>query len=172
MDALLSDLNLRRQPRPSRRRRRQSARRHFLRNGQCAAALRAFTGAKGYLGGQFPTIAIAAVSVGSNTRYVKAAAIILQTEDPALINRAMCGHSILSIAMEVEQLAKLMVAYRSASVSPEVLRAFAAATGATSDLGEHLLHSSPIQRTEAARGLGAEVVWNDMINPLFPSAAE
>jgi len=155
-----------------RRRRRQSARRHFLRNGQCAAALRAFTGARGYLSGQFPTLPVAAVSVGSNTHYVKAAVTILQTEDPALINRAMCGQSILSIAAEVKPLAELMMAYRSASVSPEVLRAFAAATGATSDLGEHLLHSTPIQRTEAARGLGAEVVWNDMIEPLVPAAVE
>jgi hypothetical protein len=155
-----------------RRRRRQSARRRFLRDGQCAAALRAITGARGCLSGQFPTIAIAAVSVGSNVHYVKAAVTIIQTEDPTLINRAMCGESILSIAVEVKPLAKLMAAYRSASVSPEVLTAFRTATGATSDLGEHLLHSTSIQRTEAARGLGAEVVWNDMIEPLVPAAAE
>jgi hypothetical protein len=58
--------------------------------------------------------------------------------------------------MQVEQLAKLMVTHR---------------TGTTTDPTDHLLHSTPIQGTEAARGLGAEAVWDQMVAPLV-SAAE
>jgi hypothetical protein len=63
----------------------------IMRGGQCAAALRALTAAKGYLGGQFPTLGIAANSCGTSPSYVRAGITILKANDAALIANVLSG---------------------------------------------------------------------------------
>ena len=66
------------------RRRRQSARRQF-RYGQRAAVLRAVTAAKVYRDKAKPTLELAALSCGSNVKYVQAALVVMRSESNLLI---------------------------------------------------------------------------------------
>ena len=105
--------------RTTRRRRqsstRRSSRRHF-RDGQCAAALRAITGARLYLGKQVPSLAEAAVSVGSNIPYIAAAITLIKAEDATLRERVLEGHvTLFAAATQVQQVADLVSAYRAAT---------------------------------------------------------
>jgi hypothetical protein len=104
---------------PHRRRqsstRRRSSRRHF-KGGQSAAALRAITGARLYLDKSIPTLAGAAVSVGSNIAYVKAAVVLVKSENQILLDRVLEGHvTLLAAAAQVQRVADLVSAYRAAS---------------------------------------------------------
>jgi hypothetical protein len=103
------------------RRHRQSARRHFLRNGERAAALRALTGARLYLTKQVSSYAAAAECCGSNRLYVKAAVTVLTAENPALRGRVLRGWiPLMEAARQVEQVATLVRAYRAASAADRV----------------------------------------------------
>jgi hypothetical protein len=109
------------------RRRRQSARRHF-RHGQCAAALRAITGARLYLKGATPTLAVAAESTGSNVAYIQAAIILLRADNASLVSDVLAGRvPLLQAAREAKRLVDLVTAYREAKDPDRV--AFARACG-------------------------------------------
>jgi hypothetical protein len=109
------------------RRRRQSARRHF-RHGQCAAALRAITGARLYLNGAVPTLAVAAESTGSNPSYIQAALTLLRADNAPLVNEVLAGDiPIREAAAQIRPLVDLVTAYREAKDPDRV--AFARACG-------------------------------------------
>jgi hypothetical protein len=111
------------------RRRRWSARQHFLRDGQRAAVLRAITAARGYLDGTFPTLCVAAQSCGTNPTYVRAAITLLRAEDPLLLHRVLRGwYPLVKTAAQIEPRVKLVRAYHSASDEDRV--AWARAEGA------------------------------------------
>jgi hypothetical protein len=94
---------------------RRSARRHFQ-SGQCLAALRAITAAKGYRTGIFSTIAVAAMSCGSNHIYVDAALVLVKAEDPALLEAVLAGEkSLLAAANEMKVVATLVSTLRQAT---------------------------------------------------------
>jgi hypothetical protein len=98
-------------------RHRRSARRHFQ-NGQRLAALRAITAAKGYLAGIFPTIAVAAMSCGSNRIYVDAALVLLKTEDSILLEAVLAGEKpLVAAADEMKVVATLVSALRQATAT-------------------------------------------------------
>jgi hypothetical protein len=146
---------------PRRRRRRQ-----FNDDGQRLAVLRAFTGAKLYLAGWFASLADAAKSVGSNVHYLAAVIILLRSENVSLLNRVLANDvPLLAAAAQTKRLARLVSAYRSSSAAD--LKRFCDLTGVTNDLADHLVHSAPSERAAAARVLGPEVVWDEMIMPLI-----
>jgi len=92
---------------------RQSPRRRF-RNGNRAAALRAFTGAGLYANGL--TLACAAMCCGSCTQYVRAAVILRRSEDAVLIDQVLAGYVDLQrAAARVKRAADLVAAYRAGS---------------------------------------------------------
>lgn len=98
-----------------RHRQRRSTRRYF-RHGQCAAALRAVTAAKLYAGGAIPNLAFAAASCGSNVAYVRAAVILLKSENMSLLGKVLAGHvPLLTAAAQAKRVADLISAYRSAN---------------------------------------------------------
>jgi hypothetical protein len=135
-------------------------------HGQRLAALRAITGAKLYLTGWFATLRAAAKAVGSNTHYLTAAIILLRSENTSLLNRVLSGKMpLLAAAVQMKQLAKLVTAYRSSSAAD--LKGFRDLTGATNNLADHLVHSAPSERAAAARSLGPDVVWEQMVLPLI-----
>jgi hypothetical protein len=138
---------------------RQSPRQQF-RKGICTAALRAFTAGELYRDQQFQlTLAEAALRVGSNIAYVRAAIILLEHGDPVLINRVLYGKcNILEAAASVAVVVKLVTAFKLAT--SENLATFSAISG-MADL------STSAKRTAAANRLGTETVWNDMIAPLM-----
>jgi len=108
-------------------RRYRSARRRF-RDGRCAAAVRALTGARLYLSGAVPTLAKAAESTGSCTPYVRAAAILLKADNTGRVQNVVAGHvPLLQAAREAERLVNLVTAYREAKDPDRV--AFARACG-------------------------------------------
>ena len=78
-----------------RRRRRQSARRHF-RNGQRAAVTRAITAAKIYTAGSVPSLKSAAACCGSNIHYVRAAIPVIQSERAGLLGQVFSVASLSS----------------------------------------------------------------------------
>jgi hypothetical protein len=111
------------------RRHRQSARRHF-RNGHRAAALRAITAGGLYLSKAAPSIAAAAERCGSNRLYVKAAIVLLQSENMTLRTNVLEGTTPLQgAAKAIKQLGALVHAYRRASAADRV--AFAKTVGPT-----------------------------------------
>jgi hypothetical protein len=63
----------------------------LMRDGKCAAAVRAIAGARGYLSGQFPTLSVAANSCGSNPSYVAAATVVLKADDSHLLADVLAG---------------------------------------------------------------------------------
>jgi hypothetical protein len=112
---------------PNRAERRRSSRRRF-RYGVRAAVVRALTGARIYLNGFVSTLAAAAYGCGSNVIYVRAAVIVLKSENTALLDQVLEGDlPLLEAARQVEQLGKLVAAYRGASAADRV--AFARAIG-------------------------------------------
>jgi hypothetical protein len=122
----------------SRRRQRRSARRH-IRHGQRAAALRAFTAARLYLDKAARTVAVAAECTGSNPRYVLAALTLLRNEDAGLVKDVLRDRiPLLKAAAQVQRVVELVTAYRSASVP---------------------------QRATAAKRVGIDTVWDEMIVP-------
>jgi hypothetical protein len=149
--------------------RRQSARRHF-RGSVRAACMRAFTGGRLYLRGEFPTLEDAAAHVGSCKPYVEAAITLIKSDDQQLIQRVMHGNvSILVAAESVKPLVMLLAGF--AQASPGVKDVFFARTGCTADLGKKLVASMPAERTQAARRLGnPETIWNEMVLPLVTAA--
>jgi len=137
--------------------RRRSSRQH-IRDGVCLAALRAFTGAELYRAKEELTLGEAALKVGSNVDYIRAAVVLLELGDQVWIDRVLRGNcSILTAAASVEGFVKLVNAFKTAS--PGNLASFYTATG-TADL------STPVKRMEVARKLGPETIWDDMIVPL------
>jgi hypothetical protein len=109
---------------------RQSARRHF-RNGHRAAALRAVTGARLYIGGSVNSYGAAAEACGSNPVYVRAAVTLCQSESSGLLNQVLKGSiPLLGAAAKARQLARLVDAYRAASTEDRVQ--FARVVGPTS----------------------------------------
>src|SRR6185436_1040173 len=95
-----------RKPRPHRPYR--SSRRHF-RGRKRAAVLRAMTAARLYLDQTAPTLAAAAVECGSNERYVRAAVILIKTENAVLVDRALFGQvNLLKAAHDAQRLADLV----------------------------------------------------------------
>jgi hypothetical protein len=149
---------------------RQSSRRHF-RGGVRAACLRALTGARLYLRGEFPTLEAAAAHVGSCKAYIEAAITLIESDDQKLIERVLCGDiSILAAAESVKPLVMLLIGF--AQASPRAKDAFFARTGCTADLGKKLVASAPAERTQAAQQLGdPEVIWSEMVMPLVTAVA-
>jgi hypothetical protein len=107
----------------------RSPRRHF-RHGQRAAAVRAITAARLYLSGFANSFANAADQCGSSVVYVRAAVTLLRAENASLLNAVLGGKvPLLAAAREMQRLADLVAAYRTASASDRV--AFAHAVGPT-----------------------------------------
>ena len=148
------------------------SRRRLVRDGQCAAALRAFLAARAYADGWFDSLAAAAVSAGSNVHYTRAALTLRKSNDERLMWQVRYGNvPILTAAAQVEPQVKLIETYRKAS--PANLEAFRVATGATADLTKHIRHSSTDQLITTTRNLGGpEVVWNTMVEPALTAPAE
>lgn len=91
-----------------------------FRDGKRAAANRALTAAALYLGKPIPlppSLKAAAEACGTNAAYVKAAAVLHESEDAHLINRVMTGKvGLLRASVIVKKRAALIAAYRKASV--------------------------------------------------------
>jgi hypothetical protein len=118
---------------------RANPRRH-VRNGVHVAALRALIGARLYRRGEFKTLAEAAVGVGSNIPYIRAADILIEHDDQHLINRVLFGgYPLLQMAESVDPVVRLVEAYTQAS---------------------------PAGRTAAARKIGVDKIWDTMVVPL------
>lgn len=95
-------------PRPKKRKNRL--------NGYCLPALRAITGARGYLTGTFPTLAVAAASCGSHKDSIGAAVVILKAEDGALLADVLAGRKpLLATAKSMTSAVSLIDAFRKAS---------------------------------------------------------
>jgi len=146
---------------------RRSRRRHF-RNGVCAAALRAMSATRTYLG-EGVTLEEAAARHGTCVAYVQAGVTLTKAGDQFLIRRVMWGDiPILKAAKMVEPLVQMLDGYSKAT--PDNKDAFFAATGCTNDLGQHLVASTLEQRIKAASRLETAQVWDSMINPLLEAA--
>jgi hypothetical protein len=103
-------------------------RRRQIRNGHRLAALRAFTAAMLYRDNNGWTLAMAAMSCGSNEIYVTAMLVLIASENTTLLQRVLTGEvSLLAAAREVGRLAKLVTAYRAANATDRV--AFARTVG-------------------------------------------
>jgi hypothetical protein len=101
-----------------------------MRAGQCAAARRALTAAQLYLDGKVPNLTAAALCCGSCRPYVKAAIVLLRSENSVMLERVRRGHiPLLAAAKQVKQVAALVDAYRSAGAADRVM--FAKAIGPT-----------------------------------------
>ena len=147
---------------------RQSSRRHF-RCGVCAAALRAMSAARTYLG-EGITLEEAAARHGASIRYIRAGVTLVKSGDQRLIDRVMRRDiQIVAAAKLVEPLVMLLTGYEKAS--PKVKSDFFSYTGATNDLGLHLAASSGSERTAGAKRFGnAEAIWEQMVLPLVQAA--
>jgi hypothetical protein len=122
-------------------RRYQSSRRHF-RHERRAAALRAFTGAQLYLGGEMTppsSMTEAAEMVGSHRGYVEAATVLLKAENLTLVNKVLDGEMpLLEAARMVKAMVSLVDAYRRASAAERVQ--FARTVG-TEELFESVINA-------------------------------
>jgi hypothetical protein len=126
-------ISARAEPRNRKHRRHRSSRRHFE-HGTRRAVLRAFTAAQLYIAGTFPTLAAAAEACGTNTDYIAAAVIVLQTEDGALKAAVFDGTvSLLAAAKAMKQTAKLLAAYRAADGADKFAFARTVTAGAVWD---------------------------------------
>ena len=98
-------------------RRRQSSQRHFH-GSQRAAAIRALTAARLYLGGQVATLEAAAVSCGSKHVYVAAMIILIQAENSAVLMAVLGGNvSVVTAAKQLKPQVDLITAFRKSSAS-------------------------------------------------------
>jgi hypothetical protein len=87
-----------------------------MRDGQCAAALRAITAAQGYLSGTFPTLNTAANCCGSNAAYVAAAVTVLKADDAALIGDVLQGAvPLMKAAASVSNAVRMIEAFKKGS---------------------------------------------------------
>jgi hypothetical protein len=101
-------------------RRHRSSRRH-LRHGQRAAVVRAITAAKLYLDKSASTLAHAAECCGSCVPYVRAATVLVRSEDVILINHVQTGRvSLTEAAAKVARRAELISAYQNAAEEDRV----------------------------------------------------
>jgi hypothetical protein len=117
------------------------------------AVLRATTGWRLYADGTAPTLKAAAQSTGSNIAYIAAAGVLLAAGNTSLLDKVRTGEiPLLAAAAQVKQLAKTTAAYK---------------TKLADDLATHLVQSTPAERAAAARSLGADVIWDEMILPLI-----
>jgi hypothetical protein len=79
------------------------------------AALRALTGARLLASGQAPNAVVAAACTGSSPTHVRAAVVVLKSEDESLLNCVLGGDmSLLAAAKMARRVAKLVSAYRGA----------------------------------------------------------
>jgi len=132
-----------------RRRRRGRQMDHGLRR----AVLRAATGWQIYANGTASTLKAAAQCTGSNIHYIAAVGVLRAAGNTSLLNQAAAGEmSLLAAASQVKRLAKATAA-RKAKLAD--------------DLAAHLTESTPTERIAAARALGAEEVWLQMVLPLL-----
>jgi hypothetical protein len=145
------------------------SRRRRFRGGQSVAALHALLAARAYAAGWFNTLTDAAVSAGASVDYTRAALVLLKNGNDDLIHHVLQGQvTFLSAAAQVAPQVRMIEAFKKAS--PENLKAVYAATGMTSDLGEHILHSSAEKQIAAARKVGVDVLWDGMIAPVITAA--
>jgi hypothetical protein len=101
-----------------------------MRDGQCAAAVRAVNGARGFLDHRFSNLATAALCCGSCASYIRAAIVLLKSENAVMLERALRGEiPLLAAAAQTQRIAKLVNAYRAASAADRV--AFARTVGPT-----------------------------------------
>jgi hypothetical protein len=113
-----------------RRNKKYRSRHRHKRGGRCAAAVRAMTAAKLYLAGSTPSLEAAAFSCGTNPAYVRAAIVLLRSENATLLSRVLRGDlPLLAAAAQVKRVANLVEAYRTASAGDRV--AFARTVGST-----------------------------------------
>jgi hypothetical protein len=104
--------------------------RRRMRQDQCAAVLRALTGAQLRLDGKTSSLTDAALRCGSCRQYVQAALILLQSENTTVLDRVLRGAMPLSeAAKQMKQVASLVHAYRTAGAADRV--AFAKTIGPT-----------------------------------------
>jgi hypothetical protein len=74
--------------------------------------------------GQAPTPKVAAACTGSQPAHVRAAAVLLKSEDEPLLNEVLYGNiSLLEAAKEARRVANLVNAYRSATAGDLVTAA-------------------------------------------------
>jgi hypothetical protein len=93
----------------------RSSRRRF-RNGERAAVKRALTAARLYASGAAPTLAAAADSCGSNVQYVRAAVVLLKSEDRYMLDLVLEGKvQLLDAGRALTHLAQLVSAFRASS---------------------------------------------------------
>lgn len=113
-----------------------------IRNGQCAAALRADTAARILLGRLVEadySLADAARMCGSNVHYVAAAITLIESENISLISMVREGRvPLLDAAASVKKRLALIKAYREAS---------------------------PADRVALARTIGPTVVFDNVVSP-------
>jgi hypothetical protein len=95
---------------------RPKSRRSKIRNGYCLPALRAITGAKGFILRQFPTLNLAAISCGSSRDSIAAAVTILKVEDGTLLADVLAGRAPLAeTARSLKHAVALIDAFQRAS---------------------------------------------------------
>jgi hypothetical protein len=76
---------------------------------QNAAAVKAFLAAKGYLAGQFPTLASAASFYGTNLAYTAATVVLVKAGDDDLIEKVLRGSvSLLAAAGSVRRVVRMV----------------------------------------------------------------
>ena len=84
--------------------------------GNSLAALRATTGAGLLASGRAATAEVAAACVGSTPVHVRAAAVLLKSEDKPLLDAVLCGEvALYRAAQQARRVSKLVDAYRRAS---------------------------------------------------------
>jgi hypothetical protein len=147
-------------------------RRQFTRAGERAAVLRAFFAARAYAEGRVSTLEEAAASTASSIDYVRAALTLLKSGDKELISDALYGNiSIITAAAQVKYAVKAIENYNK--LPPANRERFRIATGATADLGEHIIHSAAQELIAAVRKVGGgEVIFDKMVAPVLTPAAE
>ena len=126
MDALLH----RRLKEGNRHRHHYRPRGRRVRHGQQAAVVRALTAARLRAEGAAPSFSAAAIMCGSCPQYVEAALVLTNSGDAELLRDVLSGHiGLLEAARRVKPVARLIAAYREATVADRV--AFARAIGPT-----------------------------------------
>jgi hypothetical protein len=89
--------------------------RHY-RHGQRAAAFRAVTAAKAYLRGDQSSLVEAAEAHGSCPSYVAAGIVVVQSQDPVLVDAVITGTlPLLGAAESVKNVAHALVAFQRLS---------------------------------------------------------
>jgi hypothetical protein len=134
--------------------------------GQRLAALRAYTAAS-HVQNEGCSQKAAAKACGSNPLYVAAMLALLGSEKWSLVHKVLTGEvPLLAAARKVGKLAAAVSAYKAMSAADQ--KTFTTLTDTTpTNLTDHLVHSNPSERAAAARALGADVVWDEMVLPLI-----